>query len=54
MKLYDAPNKCKVVLDTGVELNFHSLDERVAMCTDDNGNVYYVSADTEITVKEML
>ena len=52
MKLYEAPNNCKVVLDSGIELNFHSLDGMFSKCTDDDGNVYYIPADTEITVKE--
>ena len=51
MKLYEAPNNCKVVLDSGIELNFHSMDGMFSKCTDDDGNVYYIPADTEITVK---
>lgn len=51
MKLYEAPNNCKVVLDSGIELNFHSIDGMFSMCTDDDGNVYYIPTDTEITVK---
>ena len=54
MKLYEAPNNCKVVLDSGIELNFHSIDGMFSKCTDDDGNVYYIPADTDITVKEKL
>ena len=51
MKLNDAPNNCKVILDSGIELNFHSTDGMSCMCTDSEGNLYYIPADTEITVK---
>ena len=54
MKLYEAPHNCKVLLDSGIELNFHSIDGVFSTCTDDDGNVYYIPVDTEITVKEKL
>ena len=52
MKLYDVPRNSTIVLKEGIELKFHHIDGMYSVCTDEDGNVYHISAAEEVTVKE--
>jgi len=51
MKLYNVPRNSVIVLENGLELNFHHLDGMYSVCTDDQGNVYHIGASEEVEIK---
>lgn len=52
MKLYNVPKNSMIVLKDGIELKFHHIDGMYSVCTDEEGDVYHISAWEEVTVKE--
>ena len=51
MKLYNVPKNSTIVLKEGIELKFHHIDGMYSVCTDEEGNVYHISATEEVEVK---
>ena len=51
MKLHNVPRNSTIVLENGLELNFHHLDGMYSVCTDDQGNVYHIGASEEVEIK---
>ena len=51
MKLYNVPKNSTIVLKLGIELKFHHIDGMYSVCTDEEGNVYHISAWEEVEVK---
>lgn len=51
MKLYTVPKNSTIVLKEGIELKFHHVDGMYSVCTDEEGNVYHISASEEVEVK---
>lgn len=51
MKLYNVPKNSTIVLKDGLELNFYHIDGMYSVCTDNEGNVYHISASEEVEVK---
>ena len=52
MKLYQVPMRTKIVLPDGTKLLFHKLDGMYSYCTDSDGQVWHISASTEVTIEE--
>jgi len=50
MKLYNVPRNSKIMLSDGVVLLFHHIDGMYSVCTDENGDIYHISASEEVTV----
>jgi len=48
MKLYNVPRNKKIKLSDGVVLMFHRLDGMYSVCTDENGDIFHISADEEV------
>ena len=52
MKLYNVPRNSTIVLKEGIVLKFHHINGMYSVCTDDDNNVYHISASEEVEVKE--
>lgn len=55
MKLYDVPRNTRIcITDEGkvYEYLFHRLDGMYSYCTDDQGNVVHVAANTDVEIVE--
>jgi len=50
MKLYNVPRNTKVKLSDGVILLFHYIDGMFSVCTDDNGDIFHISASEEVEI----
>lgn len=50
MKLYNVPRNTKVKLGDGVVLLFHHIDGMFSVCTDENGDIYHISASEEVEI----
>jgi hypothetical protein len=50
MKLYNVPRNTKVKLSDGVILLFHYIDGMYSVCTDDNGDIFHISASEEVEI----
>ena len=50
MKLYNVPRNSKIMLSNGVVLLFHHIDGMYSVCTDENGDIYHISASEEVTI----
>lgn len=53
MKLYTVPRNSRIKFD-GKEFNFHHTDGAYSYCTDDNGDVYHISAVAEVEIIKSL
>jgi hypothetical protein len=52
MKLYQVPRYSNIILPDGTKLYFDHLDGMYSYCIDNEGQVWHVSADTEVTIEE--
>ena len=52
MKLYQVPRNTKIKLNDGVILLFHHIDGMYSVCTDENGDIFHISANEEVIIKE--
>ena len=52
MKLYQVPRYSRIVLKDGMKLFFDHLDGMYSYCTDGDGQVWHISANTEVTIEE--
>jgi hypothetical protein len=50
MKLYNVPRNTKIMLSDGVVLLFHHIDGMYSVCTDENGDIYHISASEEVEI----
>ena len=50
MKLYNVPCNKKIKLSDGVVLMFHRLDGMYSVCTDENGDIFHISANEEVEI----
>jgi len=50
MKLYNVPRNSKILLNNGLVLNFHHVDGMYSLCTDDNGEIFHISASEEVEI----
>jgi antirestriction protein len=52
MMLYKVPRDSRIVLQDGTKLFFHHLDGMYSYCTDSDGQVWHISASTEVTIED--
>ena len=52
MKLYQVPRYSNIILPNGTKLYFDHLDGMYSYCIDNEGQVWHVSASTEVTIEE--
>ncbi len=52
MKLYEVPNKTRIVLEDDTELMFDHLDGMYSVCYTDSGSIVHLAAWTDVTIKE--
>jgi hypothetical protein len=50
MKLYNVPRNTKIKLSDGIVLLFHHIDGMYSVCTDDNGDIFHISASEEVEI----
>jgi hypothetical protein len=50
MKLYNVPRNSRIVLSNGAVLLFHHIDGMYSVCTDENGDIFHISATEEVTI----
>jgi hypothetical protein len=50
IKLYEVPRNSRVITKNEQEFNFHHIDGMYSYCTDDEGQVIHLSANTEVRI----